>query len=122
MSRRLVSRSLCAKLADDGGDFLPFLIEYRGIIEAPLDRDGMLEALDRLGAHPVIVEKLGCDLTKSFVLTELQSLPGCGPMTAERLFAAGFRSVSDVQDATVGQLLQIHGIGQKTARLLIGNA
>ncbi len=107
------------QIPDDGGDFLPFLIEYRKIVEGQSDRPAILSALDRLGeAHPTILEKLGGSLSRSFVLSELQTLPGCGPKTAERLFDAGFRSAAEVQTATLDQLMLVQGIGQKTAGLL----
>lgn len=108
-------------IPDDGGDFLLFLIRYRKIVESQLDRGAMLKALGDLGvSHSEITEKLGGDLARTFVLSELQELSGCGKVIAERLFNAGFRSKLEVQSATITQLLDVSGIGRKSAERLAG--
>jgi hypothetical protein len=104
----------------DGGDFLPFLIEYRKIVEAKEKRQIILNNLNDLGArHPEIVSKLGGDLSKSFVVRELLTLPGCGATTADHLYQAGYQSKEKVIQASVEDLMGVKGIGPSTAKKIL---
>jgi hypothetical protein len=55
-------------------------------------------------------------------LDELMSVPGMKKAKAEILHDAGFRSVSDIQNAEVVQLASLKGIGENFAQKMIRNA
>ena len=112
--------SAIGQIPEDGGDFLPFLIQYRRIVEAKDERQTILDNLTDLGAqHPEIVSKLGGDLAKSFVVRELLTLSGCGATTAERLYQAEYLSKEQVLQETVEGLTKVKGIGPNTARKIL---
>lgn len=105
----------------DGGDFLPFLIKYRQIVEAKTPRIDTLVKLAELEPnYKYFTKQLGGDLCKLFVLPELQSLKGCGKKTAENLYKAGYISKVQVVEATVEELVAVPGIGLGTAKKLKG--
>jgi hypothetical protein len=109
-------------IPSDGGDFLPFLVSYRKIVENERPRTEALNQLTTLGErHPHIADKLGGDIAKQYVITELLSLEGCGTAVAEKLYGAGYRSVIDVKAATVKTLSSINGLGPKTVKNLLGD-
>jgi len=56
------------------------------------------------------------------IYTELLSLDGVGEATATGLFQAGFRSIADIADAAVEELIQIKGISEEKASILIKNS
>jgi predicted flap endonuclease-1-like 5' DNA nuclease len=104
------------QIAQDGGDFLPFLVAYRNIVEAQSSDDDTFDALTKLGeAYPAIREALGGNIARAHVLDDLMTLPGCGPKTAESLFENGFRSSEAVRATSPDVLRTIVGIGAKTA-------
>ena len=45
----------------------------------------------------------------------LEAIEGIGPKTAEALAAAGFKTLDDLRNATEEALLEVKGIGKKTA-------
>jgi len=108
-------------ISTDGGQFLPFLIKFRRIVESELDRVDTLVKLTELEPqYPQFTARLGGDLCKLFVLPELQSLVGCGKKTAQILYKAGYLSKAQVVEATVDELTSIPGIGRATAKRLKG--
>lgn len=112
--------SQIGQIPRDGGDFLPFLIEYRQIVELGQSRKEMLKALDALGTkNRTIARKLGGKLSRQFVETELLTLPGCGKVTAQRLYDGKFRSADEVRAASIERLTAIPGIGKAIAAKLI---
>ena len=48
----------------------------------------------------------------------VQSLPGIGVDCAERLERNGYSSVSDIREASIGELSEIEGIGFGKVRFL----
>jgi N utilization substance protein A len=52
-------------------------------------------------------------------LSSLLSLPGVGEKMAERLAAAGFRSLGKIAHASADLLQEVKGVGEKTAQKLI---
>lgn len=109
-------------ILSDGGRFLPFLIAYREIVENEQSRTEALNQLTTLSEkHLDIADKLGGDIAKDYVVTELVSLDGCGKAVAEKLYRAGHRSTIDVKAATVKDLNSIKGLGPKTVEKLLAN-
>ena len=105
------------QVPSDGGAFLPFLIEYRRIVESSDPREAVLQSLTSLGReNEEISEKLGSDLAQIFVCRELLELPGCGLDTAKRLYAAGYKCREEVIAAPPEALAEIRGIGLATVR------
>ncbi len=101
----------------DGGQFLPFLIKYRQIVESDTERVDTLTKLAELEQHyPEFTAKLGGDLCKLLVLSELRTLPGCGEKTAEKLYKAGYISKTQVIEASVDKLISVPGIGHSTVQ------
>lgn len=47
---------------------------------------------------------------------KLLELPGVGEVTAKRLYAHGFTSISKIKEATLKELQQVKGISRKTAK------
>jgi N utilization substance protein A len=58
---------------------------------------------------------------EAFILTAppLEKIEGIGAKAAERLKAAGFNTVADLQDITLERLTEIPGIGPKTAEKIL---
>jgi len=52
----------------------------------------------------------------------LETIPGIGPKTAERLTEAGYSTVEDIVNATVDELAEIKGISKKSATEMIEKA
>ena len=104
---------------EDGGELLPFLIRYREIVEADEPRTLILEKLQRLElVNPEVSERLGGDLGKRLIVSELISLPGCGMQTAEHLLEAGYLSKQDIVKASIEELVKVEGISRATAEKL----
>ncbi len=55
-------------------------------------------------------------------LEELKQIPGVGEAKAETLYEAGYKSLKDVQLATVDDLTSVKGIGEKLAAKIIDGA
>lgn len=106
------------QIPTDGGDFLPFLIARREIIEDD-DRtpDEKIAALNGLygadGRFRKFRRHLGAKLGDQWCISELRSLPSVGEKTAKALMKAGFRSPEDVAAAEDDVLLSIPGVGRK---------
>ncbi len=46
----------------------------------------------------------------------LLNLPGVGPTIGKRMYHAGYKSYQDIAQASLEELLEIEGMGEKTAR------
>jgi replicative superfamily II helicase len=63
----------------------------------------------------VTVEKEGTDIRK------VSEIPGIGPAVVKKLQNAGIKSVEELYDMNIDEILAIPGIGKKTAENLIKN-
>ncbi len=55
-------------------------------------------------------------------IEELKQIPGVGAAKAETLYEAGYRSVKDLQEASIEELSAVKGIGEKLATKIIDGA
>ncbi len=83
-------------------------------------KDVVKEKLDLLGDSDseASSEVLG-EATETVAKSGLEGIEGVGPKTAEALAAAGYKSMDDLAKATVEDLLNVKGIGKKTAEKII---
>jgi hypothetical protein len=111
----------------DPSDYIPFLIEFRTIVEGEGTLEEKLDMLNELpgrsGDFTRIWDKLCAvypDLPVSFFYLPFTLLPGVGPTTAKRFFDAGFRTRKEIVNASVERLTAVPGIGQATAEKIKG--
>ncbi len=100
----------------DGGIALPFLKEYRGVIEGTgsvLERCDEVAQLLMRPQYQEIASKCGPHFTTSWAVCALDDALPVGPTLARRLFDAGFHDVSAVQAASDDSLLAVRGLGRK---------
>lgn len=118
--------SVVGQIPTDGGDFLPFLLRFRRIVESG---ETVAEKLDRIESlcdsrseFRQIALKIaesgdagqrvgGTDFATKFFAQRLEEIPGLGPGTALRLFVAGFHTLEDLETASDEGLLQVRGVG-----------
>lgn len=113
--------SVIGQIPTDGGDLLPFLIEFRLIVESGNPIDVQLQQIDDLvksrGAYRSIVRKLGGkNFARKWFASKLTAVPGVGPKTAWNLFAAGYRTLEELGQASEAGLRAVPGIGPGAAR------
>jgi hypothetical protein len=103
-------------------DYLPFLIEFRTIIESDGAHGLILKSLDELRKqspqNAKIWRKLKTnyeDFPRSFFYRFFTQIPGVGLKTAKTLYDAGYRSVDEIASAGADQLQKVGGLGPKTA-------
>ena len=53
--------------------------------------------------------------------SDLESLDGIGPKTAEALREAGYKTLEDLRNAKPEALAEVKGIGKKTLEKILGN-
>ncbi len=139
LSKRRTMYSSIGPIDPDGGDFLPFLMELRQIIERarPADVSDYYDALTKvediraLGSSSLAnaSDYLGRlygdahDSLLTFVLSEQGSLSfdGLTPTHLEELYASGFSSIAEMIDAPDATLLGLHGVGPGRLRKIRAN-
>lgn len=110
--------SMVGQIPVDGGDFLPFLKAFRGIVESDASVDEQIAQLrglyDTDPRFPQFRAHLGDDIARKWFCAQLTSLPGLGPRAAELLFDGGFRTPEEVMAASDEELLSVKGVGKDT--------
>jgi hypothetical protein len=103
--------------------YLPFLIEFRKIIESKdsiTSQIKSIRALKNLSPEfSQIYNKLGKTypgFPDSFFISKLCIIPGIGPKVASNLFRAGFLSVSELKNVELGRLTSVPGVGPGIAK------
>jgi len=108
--------------------YLPFLIEFRKVVESSLDHDEMVQRLRALatqsGEFKDIWEKLASrddDFPASFFYRQFTKLPGVGKKTARCLYEAGFFTIDQIRNASEEVLARVPGVGKATAKKIAAN-
>lgn len=102
--------------------YLPFLIQFRSIVEAELTHEDKLAQLDSLSKESdhfkELWQKLSTyydDFPLSFFYMPFAGLPGVGRQLAKSLYESGFRSKEQIVMASVLELIAVPGLGKTTA-------
>jgi len=106
-------------------EYLPFLKDFRRIVENPSAVSSLLNELDSLArSNPTYQhfwQKLNetyRDFPKSFFYTKFTEAPGIGAKAAKAIFESGIHSVAELCAASEADLIDIPGIGKKTLERL----
>jgi hypothetical protein len=106
-------------------DYLPFLIQFRSIVESDSSPDQQKHALMELSkqsAHFKVIWGKLCasygDFPASFFYSSFKSLPGIGGKLAKSLYDAGYRSIDEITNSSIERLTAVPGLGPATASTL----
>lgn len=101
-------------------DYLPFLIDFRTIVEGEQTVEEKIKKIMALrGKFPLFMKKLMSndnDFPASFFFNKFCEIQGIGNKTAKLLFAAGIKTCSDLSKASDKEILSIHGIGETSLK------
>lgn len=99
--------------------YLPFLKDFRMIVEKPDKVQNLLEELKFLSQTNAAYQSFWLklrenyqDFPNSFFYMKFTEIPGVGAKTAKAIFAAGIHTVEELGMATDVYLLSIPGIGK----------
>jgi hypothetical protein len=102
-------------------EYLPFLIEFRKIVESQESVDKKIVEIKRLGRNNRLfkhfIRKLNAfykyksDFPNSFFYNQFTGIPGIGQKSAKSLFEAGIKTFDDLNNADDKIILGIPGIG-----------
>lgn len=102
--------------------YLPFLIQFRSVVESDSAHEKKLEQLASLAEQSAQFKEIWNKLSKnyddfpvSFFYMPFAEIPGVGRQLAKRLYESGFRSVDEIINASVLQLIAVPGLGDATA-------
>ena len=100
----------------EGGALLPFLKDFRRIVESGASIDQQIEQLRALSdlrpEYGRSCAHFSTDLARAWFCLRLADLPGVGAKTAVALFDAGLRTQEEARAASDAQLLAISGVGR----------
>jgi hypothetical protein len=103
--------------------YLPFLREFRRIVETNKLVEDKLSQLDQLRHQAPQFEEIWSrlesrysDFPDSFFYMQLTAIPGIGRALARRLFQQGFVNLTTLQAASDTQLKEVPGLGPKLAK------
>lgn len=106
-------------------DYLPFLIDFRRIVESDAAVSEKIARLNTLRskspAYGDLWQRLEAaypEFPDSFFYREFTKIPGVGQKTARALYVAGFQSLSDLAAVEGAELQRIPGVGAKTAEVI----
>lgn len=100
-------------------EYLPFLIEFRKIVESTKTINEMIRELYDLADKNKNFKafwnrhsKMDADFPNSFFYNQLTHIDGVGVKSAKLLYENGFKNIKDLQNAKDEDLLKIKGIGK----------
>jgi hypothetical protein len=103
-------------------DYLPFLMDFRTIIESNDTHNNKLKAINELVRlekyHKVsdLILKGDENFPHTFFYRQLIEVPGIGMKAAQNIYEAGLVSIDDLLSADETELLKIKGIGKEAVR------
>lgn len=104
-------------------EYLPFLKEFRGIVETSASVSEKLSQLNQLRHATsylegiwIRLERAYPDFPDSFFYMQVTAILGIGRAMARRLFRHGFLNVAMLQTASDALLKQVPGLGPKLTR------
>lgn len=107
-------------------DYLPFLIDFRTIVESVAVVPEKIARLNTLrsksAAYRDLWQRLEAaypEFPDSFFYHEFTKITGVGQKTARALYVAGFQCLSDLAAVEGAQLQRIPGVGAKTAKGIV---
>ncbi|MGE6127197.1 Helix-hairpin-helix motif [Aeromonas rivipollensis] len=102
--------------------YIPFLIQFRTIVEGNLAHEEKLIQLASLPKHSPLFKEIWCKLTNnyedfpaSFFYLQFTILPGIGRQSAKRLYEYGFSTTIEIVNASIPKLTAVPGLGKATA-------
>lgn len=107
--------------------YLPFLLEFRSVVESSLDHDEKIQKLyqlpERSKGFKTIWQKLTSrydDFPHSYFYGQFTALPGVGLKTAQALYENGFKTVEQIKAASISELSKVPRLGKKSAEKIAG--
>jgi ribosomal protein S13 len=118
-----LAAGMVSKSASDIGpilenEYIPFLIDFRKIVEdgkSDIEKLEQLKQLKNIGKYKGIWTKLKKsynDFPQSFFYSAFTEINGIGRNTAKNIYDAGFMSMDDLFSAKDSDLLKIGGVGK----------
>lgn len=115
-------------IPSDGGEYIHFVESFRRIIEEDDLIDVTIAKLKALlqhsNAYQVFAKKHAPDLVTMWFLNTLLAIPGLDPHTAQRLFAAGYRTIDELRvanDLVLRERTHIDDVMLAKIRRSVGN-
>lgn len=91
-------------IPSNGGEYIRFVKSFRQIIEGSDTPDVIIAKLEALlqysNAYREFAKKHAPDFITTWFLNILLTIPGLDPNTAQRLFAAGYRTIDELRIAS----------------------
>jgi ERCC4-type nuclease len=113
-------------IPSDGGDYLRFVKAFRRIVEAKTSVDLTITQLNALlqenRAYDIFAKLHAPDLATMWFMNALLAVPGVDPKSAQRLFAAGYRTIEELRvahDTVLQDLLQIDSTALEKIRSFV---
>lgn len=105
------------QIPEDGGDYLPFLKEFRKIVEqdgSPTEKVKKIKALAKENdKYKKFIDKQAIEIWFGW---NLPSIPGVGPKTIEEMATVGIKSWNDLIRADDELLSSVNGVGYKSVK------
>lgn len=102
-------------------EYVPFMIAMREILDSPISIDAKLEKLRSLPNSSSTFQdfwalhlKFDPEFPDSVFFEKLTEVDGVSRLMAKKLYTAGIRTRSQLEDASDHELLQVRGLGRKT--------
>ena len=100
-------------------EYVPFLIEFRKIVESNMHIDDMILKLYKLANTNQIFKSFwdrhcvsDSDFPHSFFYIQLTQIDGVGLKSAKLLYTNGFKNIKDLESIKDEEILKVKGIGK----------